>query len=162
VGASHSGYFEGAGRVTRAAVKKPPDDAPTRPGWQGKIKFNPDHKFDLQLEASLIRERGLAAMLGDQAQKIELKTESWQWEHTGNLAIEFRCDGKPSGIATTEATWWVHELRREDQTLVWLWFPIERLKALARDAFKRGHYRTGGGDGGRFDVVLIRLGDLLR
>jgi hypothetical protein len=147
--------------VSQGSTQKPPDDAGAQPRWHGKIKFDPDRKFDLQLEASLIRERGLAAMLGDETQRIELKTETWQWEYTGNLAIEFRCDGRPSGIAATPATWWVHELRRKDQTLVWLWFSVERLKELGREAFKRGDWRRGG-DGRRFDVVLIRLRDLLR
>jgi hypothetical protein len=42
---------------------------------------------------------------------------------TDNIAIEYRCDGKPSGISTTEADFWVHELLRDGQTLVYLMFP---------------------------------------
>jgi len=38
----------------------------------------------------------------------------------------------------------------------------ERLKKLAREAFKKGHYRSNAGDGGRFDVVLLRLRDILK
>jgi hypothetical protein len=127
-----------------------------------KIRFNPDRKFDIQLSAALAAERRLAEIFGGKKiEKVELKSETWQWEQTGNIAIEYACDGKPSGISTTEADFWVHELRRDDETLVYLMFPIERLKTLARKAFRRGHYRKGGGDGGRFDVVVLPLADIL-
>ena len=43
--------------------------------------------------------------------------------------------------------WWVHELKRDGATLVYLMFPIERLKALARRAYVEGRYREGVGDG---------------
>jgi Transcriptional activator, adenine-specific DNA methyltransferase len=76
--------------------------------------------------------------------KIELKSETWQWEQTGNICIEYLCDGNPSWIAVTEADVWVHELRRDNEPLVYLMFPIERLKALAREAIRRGGSRVGG------------------
>jgi len=126
------------------------------------VTFNHDRKFDLQLDAALLRERELARIFGDRNVKIELKSETWQWEQTGNICIEYQCDGKPSGISTTEADFWVHELRRDDQTLCYLMFPIERLKELARLAYKDGHHRKGGGDGGRFSTVILPLSWVLR
>jgi hypothetical protein len=123
-----------------------------------KIQFNHDNKFDLQLSQSLINERRLAEIFehGD-ISKIELKSETWQWEQTGNICIEYRQNGQPSGIAITEAGYWVHELKRDGITLVYLMFPIERLKQLARKAFAEGRYHESGGDGGRFCNVLIPL-----
>lgn len=126
------------------------------------VTYNSDHKFDIQLSQGLINERRLGRIFGDRSVKIELKTETWQWEQTENLAIEYKCDGRPSGIATTEADYWVHELRRVDETLVYLMFPIDRLKELARAAYRAGRRRDGAGDGGRFSVVLIPLSELLR
>jgi hypothetical protein len=124
---------------------------------------NRDRKFDLQLEQALIDERRLADIFtASSIEKIELKSESWQWEQTGNICIEYRCGGRPSGISTTEADIWVHELKRDGATLCYLMFPIERLKALCRDAIRRGDCRSGGGDHGRFDVVLLRLRDILQ
>jgi hypothetical protein len=70
--------------------------------------------------------------------------------------------GQPPGIAATEADVWVHELRRDGQTLCLLMFPIDRLKELARQAYTAGHRHEGGGDGGRFCNVLIPLKDVLR
>jgi hypothetical protein len=105
-------------------------------------------------------EHALAAILA--GGKIELKSETWQWEQTGNICIEYLCDGKPSGISVTEADVWVHELLREGEPLVYLMFPIERLKSLSREAIRAGHWRSGAGDGGRFTVALVRLKDILK
>jgi hypothetical protein len=126
------------------------------------ISYNHDGKFDLQLSQALINERRLGMVFGElKLERIELKTESWQWERTGNICIEFRQHGRPSGIATTTADVWVHELQREGATLVYLMFPIERLKALCRAAYRRGDFRLGGGDNGAFDVILLKLDDIL-
>ena len=127
-----------------------------------KVVFSHDRKFDLQLNQALIDERRLAEIFEHaNIEKIELKSETWQWEQTGNICIEYRQDGHPSGIATTEATVWVHELKRDGETLCYLMFPVERLKKLAREAWAAGRYRLNVGDGGRFDVVLLRLRDIL-
>jgi hypothetical protein len=65
-----------------------------------KISFNRDEKFDLQLNQALLNERRLADIFQNQKiEKIELKSETFQWERTGNIAIEYRCDG-PGGIFT--------------------------------------------------------------
>lgn len=129
-------------------------DAPTQ---------NRDKKFDLQLSQALIDERRLGEIFASaKIEKVELKSESYQWERTGNICIEFRCDGRGSEITTTEADFWVHELKRDGKTLVYLMFPVERLKVLCREAYRRGNWRAGGGDGGRFDVVLLKLTDLLQ
>jgi len=127
------------------------------------VVFNRDAKFDLQLSQALINERRLADIFANaRIERIELKSETWQWEQTGNICIEYRQNGEPSGIATTEADCWVHELRRDGQTLCYLMFPIQRLKELARKAYAEGRYHEGGGDGGRFCNVLIPLSWVLR
>lgn len=129
---------------------------------ESKIKFNPDKKFDIQLSDALINERRLAHIFEHcDIHKIELKSETWQWEQTGNICIEYACEGKPSGIKVTEATCWVHELKRDDGTIVYLMFPVDRLKHLCRVHYQLGHYRHGAGDGGRYSVILIPLADIL-
>lgn len=128
-----------------------------------KITFNHNNKFDLQLSQALINERRLADIFtAGKIEKIELKSETWQWERTGNICIEYRQDGRPSGIDATEADYWVHELKRDGDTLCYLMFPIDRLRKLAHAAYNDGRYREGGGDGGRFCNVLIPLADILK
>jgi hypothetical protein len=128
----------------------------------GKIKFNRDEKFDIQLNGGLIAERRLGEIfVARRIEKIELKTETWQWEQTGNIAIEYMRDDKPTCISVTEADYWVHELRRDGATLVYLMFPIDRLKELARTAIRNGRKATKAGDGGRQSLALIPLIDIL-
>jgi hypothetical protein len=129
-----------------------------------KISFNHDKKFDLQLSQALINERRLAEIFAaKKIEKIELKSETWLWERTGNICIEYRQNGEPSGICVTEADYWVHELRRNGVgTLCYLMFPTERLKELAGAAFLDGRYREGSGDGGRFCNIIIPLADILK
>lgn len=125
-----------------------------------KIKFNADNKFDLQLTDALINERRLGDIFrAKKIEKIELKSESWLWERTGNICIEYRQDGRPSGIDATEADYWVHELKRDGDTLCYLMFPVGRLRQLAKDY---GRCHEGGGDGGRFSNILIPLSDILK
>lgn len=120
-------------------------------------------KFDFQLSQAKINERGLAEIFAYRTiEKIELKSESVQWEETRNICIEYARDGKPTGIATTTADYWVHELKRDGKTLVYLMFPIDRLKELCRDAKARGWFRHNAGDNGRQSVILLRLWDILR
>lgn len=116
-------------------------------------------KFDRQLREGHANERRMMEMLG--GSKIELKSESWQWEQTGNICIEYEQAGKPSGIAITEAEIWVHELKRDGRTLMYLFIPVERLKELCREAFRKGRVRSNCGDGGRTKVVLLRVRDLI-
>lgn len=128
-----------------------------------RITYNADEKYDLQLSAAHIAERRLGEIFEHATiAKIELKTEAWLWEQTGNICIEYCHGGRPSGLAATEADMWVHELRRDGETLCYLMFPAERLKRLAREAYRAGRRREKGGDGGRSKVVLLRLRDILR
>lgn len=115
----------------------------------------PLSKFDLQLHRALVDQDRLAQRL--QSARIELKTENHQWERTGNICIEYRHKGKPSGIASTTAHWWVHELARGEETLAYLWVPVPRLLAVCL----KTNVRRTGGDGGNSRVFLLRLSDIL-
>lgn len=127
------------------------------------VTYGHGKKFDIQLDASLIAERRLGAIFEySTISKSELKTETWQWERTGNICIEYEWNGRPSGIAATEAHYWVHELRKDGETLVYLMFPMDRLKQIARKAFAAGRYRKGGGDGGLSSNILLRLADIIQ
>lgn len=133
------------------------------PYSEPKLTFNHDEKFDLQLSAGLIAERQLGEILefGSFATKLEIKCESWQWEQTGNIAIEYQNGDRLSGIAVTEADWWVHILKRKDETLIVLLVPIPRLKDIARRAIREGRHRMGG-DGGKYHMAILPLMDLFR
>ena len=130
---------------------------------EGKITFNRDDKFDIQLSAAMVAERRLGEIFASgKFERIELKTEKWQWRRTGNIAIEYRRAGRPSGISTTQADYWFHELLNDDgRTMGYLVFPVPYLKELCRAAIKARRFVKGGGDGGLSDIVLLRVRDLL-
>ena len=65
--------------------------------------------FDLDLKFGKMGEEFVSDVLAGNS-KIEVKTERDIWKTTGNVAIEIRCDGKPSGLSTTESTVWIHLL----------------------------------------------------
>lgn len=127
--------------------------------FAGKVRFNNDKKYDLQLSQGLLAERRLAGLLCNATfDTLEVKKEEWLWERTGNIFIEFESRGKPSGIAATEAHIWVHTLLRDDRTLLQLWVPMDRLRELCA----RAPVCNRGGDGKAQKGYLLKLTDLLR
>ena len=114
--------------------------------------FNNDNKFDIDLKFGQIREERIAKMLSDD--KIEVKVERGMWRNTGNIAIEYECNGKPSGLATTEAEWWWHSLEDDGEPVCDLVFRVDKLKALARD---KSLTHVTGGDNKASKMVLLPL-----
>jgi hypothetical protein len=116
------------------------------------------NKFDIDLQYGQVREQELADIL--KYEKIEVKTERDKWKETGNICIEFRCRGKESGIAVTEAKWWVHVLADGDETVCMLMFPIDKLKEIARKHVVNKAKVVYGGDDNLSKMVLIPLKEI--
>lgn len=110
-------------------------------------------KFDLDLEYGQVREDKVAEMLQDK--KIEVKSERDIWQSTGNIAIEYECWGKPSGIKATESDYWFHNLCIGDDIFCSLVFDTEVLKKIVDklDTFKT----VSGGDGNASRMYLVNL-----
>jgi hypothetical protein len=126
-------------------------------------RLNDDDKFDIQLAQAKVEERKLAQIfVGADIELIEVKAESFLWERSGKLCIEFERNGKPSGIAVTKAGVWAHALIRasDREVMGWALFPVARLKELCRQAYRAGRVLRCVGDGGKSSVVLLRLADL--
>jgi len=132
------------------------------------MDFNRDFKFDLQL--GQIGESFIAKLLRDKT--IEVKFD-FGTHRTGNFYIEYESRGRASGIATTQATYWIliaasetgcrlknniSELEQED-ILYAVMIETERLKRLCRTSY----YRMGvpGGDNNTSIGVLIKSNVLL-
>lgn len=121
-------------------------------------------KFDIQLSNAQAEELALAEIFTHpgRIKLIEVKGESYLWEKTGNIFVEYSNNGKASGIAATEADLWVHVLKTESgEPLLYLAFPTERLKSLCRDAYAAGN-TTVGGDDGLSKGVLLPIKQLLK
>jgi len=68
------------------------------------MKHNNDFRFDLQVGQTY--ENQLAELL---QKKIEVKRDFKAME-TGNIFVEYQSRNKPSGLATSEAHYWVYWL----------------------------------------------------
>ncbi len=113
-------------------------------------------KFDIDLEYGQVREKLVADML--QEKKIEVKSERDKWQKTGNIAIEYECYGKPSGISSTEADYWFHNLCIGDDTFCTLVFKVDNLKKLINKLdYKRS---VSGGDHNASRMYLLKLDKL--
>ena len=73
------------------------------------ISYEEMKKFDLDLEFGQLGEEFVRDMQQGNTM-IEVKTERDKWKNTGNICIEIRCNGKPSGISTTGSSVWIHLL----------------------------------------------------
>ena len=85
-------------------------------------------KFDIDLQYGKVREEAVAKMLQDK--KIEVKSERDVWQRTGNIAIEYECYGKPSGINATESDYWFHNLCIGDDVFATLVFDTKSLRRI--------------------------------
>jgi hypothetical protein len=125
------------------------------PNNTDKVKRNKDKRFDLSLSKAEVFEQEFAKIFAEK--KIELKTELDWWQKTGNICIEYFDRGKPSGIATTEADYWAHELRAKDGTVAYLLIPTARLKEMMDNS---GKVKKGIGDDRGVEAILIPIKNL--
>jgi hypothetical protein len=119
--------------------------------------MNNDKRFDIDLKYGQVFEKKVADML--QHSKIEVKTERDMWKCTGNIAIEFESRGKPSGIATTEADYWFHNLAIDKDIVMTLVFPTKILKNYIVKTMPR---QVRGGDDNTSRLHLLNLQDLVK
>jgi hypothetical protein len=115
------------------------------------MKHNSDFKYDL--EVGNVAENEFAALLSNS--KVEVKYDIMA-EHTGNVFVEFESRGKPSGIATTQAHFWVIKVAKSFIT-----FKVDDLKDICRKWYK-DNGSTLGGDSDTSKGVLIPIKYLLR
>ena len=93
--------------------------------------------------------------------KVEVKTERDIWKTTGNIAIEIRYYGNPSGISTTEAKTWIHLLSYENNIEGGFIFKVSELKEKIRRLFKRNEAKTVmGGDNNASELVLLPIREM--
>jgi len=102
-------------------------------------------------------------LIGAGAEKVEIKTERDTWLTTGNIAIEYEYKGRPSGIATTEADWWIHALSLNDKVSMAFIWRVDSLKNFLRPVFKPGSQYVSalklvvGGDGNHSRLILLPI-----
>lgn len=117
---------------------------------------NNDKRFDLDLAYGQVFEKKVADILGNS--KIEVKTEKDKWKTTGNIVIEYESRGKPSGIITTDADYWLHNLAVGDDIVLSL---LLKVSTLRKHIAQHNPRSVRGGDDMTSKLYLIKLTDLV-
>lgn len=111
--------------------------------------------FDIDLKNGEIREHAFANIIRNT--RIEHKSDE-KCRKTGNLFIEYRDHGRPSGLATTTADYWAFEYDEN----CWLIILTERLKDICREFYRDSRNRVLGGDDDNYEGILIPISLLVK
>ena len=118
--------------------------------------------FDVDLDFGQASEQEVVDIFESDG-RIEIKTERDTWMRTGNIAFEIRYKGNPSGISTTEATWWIQALNYNNQNIMMLTFKISLLKPiLKRMVNEKIADIKKGGDDNNSTLILVPIYKLIR
>ena len=110
-------------------------------------------KFDIDLKYGQLREKQVHDIFSNK--KIEVKTERDWWYKTGNIALEYECNGKPSGINATESDYWIQILAKGNKNHCMLVFEVKELKKIVKK-YKEQYTRMVG-DGNRSKCVILPI-----
>ena len=113
--------------------------------------------FDIDLEFGKMGEKFVEEVF-EGNNKVEVKTERDIWVTTGNIAIEMRCSGQPSGISTTESSVWIHLLAHNDVIKGGFLFKVDELKAKIKKLHNEGNLKVVmGGDNNASQMALLPI-----
>jgi len=90
---------------------------------------------------------------------FEIKEDFLSGE-TGNFAIEFACRGKPSGIETTEADFYIYKLHRKEGIV----YTLHSTSAIKRMIKNKKYFRiaSGGDKGSNTQIYLFKYNDFVK
>ena len=108
-------------------------------------------KFDIDLKYGQLREKKVHDIFSNK--KIEVKTERDWWFKTGNIALEYECNGKPSGINATESDYWIQILAKGNKNHCMLVFEVKELKKIVKK-YKEQYTRMVGDRNASKCVIL--------
>ena len=108
-------------------------------------------KFDIDLKYGQLREKKVHDIFSNK--KIEVKTERDWWHKTGNIALEYECNGKPSGINATESDYWIQILAKGNKNHCMLVFEVKELKKIVKK-YKEQYTRMVGDRNASKCVIL--------
>ena len=116
--------------------------------------------FDLDLKFGKLGEDFVRDMQ-EGNNKIEVKTERDIWKTTGNIAVELRYNGSPSGISSTDSSIWVHLLSYNGVIEGGFMFKVAQLRDKIKKLHKQGDLKmVMGGDGNMSQMALLPIDKL--
>ena len=121
--------------------------------------LNNDNRFDIDLSYGQVFENELLdSLLGKCT--IEVKTERDIWASTGNIYIEYKSRGKPSGIAVSKSKYYFIFLSISGDnptSNVGMMFDTDTLKSYLKSGVKSKSLKSnvkGGDDGTSLGILL--------
>tara|TARA_R100000781_G_scaffold113828_1_gene83202 strand:- start:291 stop:911 length:621 start_codon:yes stop_codon:yes gene_type:complete len=116
-----------------------------------------DKRFDVNLLEGKLSENKWAQML----ETIEFKKDYRAWD-TGNIAVEYKNNGKPSGISVTEAKYISYILVDEKQNEnVAIFIKTDIFKEMCRKYLGHDKRDVKGGDNNNSSLILLPIDELL-
>jgi hypothetical protein len=119
------------------------------------MKYNNDFKFDLEFGVQE-GETWFDEIVSNR--KFEVKTDRLSAK-TGNIYIEYESRGKPSGIKTTQADYWVYKVTESKAIVIKTEELIQIVRQLIID--KKAIPNVKGGDNNTSIGVLVKIKDLV-
>lgn len=117
----------------------------------------PDPSHDIKFGANLLEGKEAEQLVEQALLKGEVKRD-YKAGETGNIFLEFESRGKPSGLNTSEADYWIFVLSDEQfQDEVFVGIKASRLQRIS-DSIS---WETRGGDGNTSKGKLIPLTKLI-
>ena len=134
-----------------------------RVGAKGELiplEYEEMKKFDLDLKFGHFGEDFVRDMQKGNT-KIEVKTERDKWKSTGNIAIEIRYNGEPSGLSTTGSEVWIHLLSYNGKIEGGFIFNVDNLKEKVSRLYKEKKAKlVMGGDFDGSQIILLPIKEL--
>jgi hypothetical protein len=90
--------------------------------------------------------------------KVEVKTDRLAHK-TGNVFIEYESRGKPSGVSTSDAHYWIYIIDESKSAII---LDVNILKDKLRKFHKEGRYLMNGGDNDTSKGFLIPIHELFK
>ena len=126
-----------------------------------KTDYRKDN-FDIDLEFGSLGEDTVLKIF-EEGNQIEVKTERGIWKHTGNIAIEIECNGKPSCLSITDANYWIHLLSYNGKIVGGFIIPVDYLRERIKQLRLDGDVRVVmGGDKNASRLVLLPMNKIYR
>ena len=111
------------------------------------LGYNKDYRYDLRHYSPS----------KDQELLFEVKTDDYCSDDsdTGNIAVEIKYKGKPSGISTTYAQWFVYYYKHISKDNIWM-IQVDNLKSLIKENINDIKFVHGGDNNDSYIALIPR------
>ena len=123
---------------------------------------NPGDNFDVDLDFGRHWENEACRLLEGHG-RLEVKADRL-WHRTGNLVFERKFKGRPSGLTTSKAKWWVIVLtspKNPDESECIMIWDTKKLKSRLNALTRNGKAsKLLGGNDKQSELVVVSIKDL--